>query len=270
MTASATASVLPVLRGLLRDGWRAEVGWCLGLALVIGLYLPLYPSMRSPELSGLLESLPQELVRTLNYDQIATGAGYTQATFFGLTGFALASIASIAWGAAFLAGAEESGRLELTLAHTVSRVQVVLESAAALAVRLAVLGVVAAVLILAVAGPAELDLAAGNLAAATLAWVSLALVSGTCALAGGALTGRRAWAIGAGTAVTIVGYGFNAVSRTGADLEWLGRLSPYRWAFGGAPLSDGADWPGLLLLWGASALAVAVSALALWRRDLRG
>jgi ABC-2 type transport system permease protein len=46
-------------------------------------------------------SLPPELVRTIGYENITTGAGYAQATFFGLTGFFLITIASITWGGAF-------------------------------------------------------------------------------------------------------------------------------------------------------------------------
>ncbi|SDN65407.1 ABC-type multidrug transport system, ATPase component [Cryobacterium flavum] len=53
-------------------------------------------------------------------DLAATGAGYTQATLFGLIGFLLLSIAATSWGAGALGGDEESGRLELTLAHGVT------------------------------------------------------------------------------------------------------------------------------------------------------
>ncbi|MBF6842443.1 hypothetical protein, partial [Acinetobacter baumannii] len=125
------------------DGWRGQIGWSLGIALAIGLYLPLFPSLQSPALAQLMSSLPIELVNTLGFDQIASGAGYAQSTFFGLIGFVLAAIASTSWGSGFIAGAEESGRLELTLAHAVSRTQYALESAAALVVRMLALGMVA-------------------------------------------------------------------------------------------------------------------------------
>ncbi len=93
MTSAALAPVptpaAPILSRHLRDGWRGQLGWSLGIAAVIGMYLPLFPSLQSPELSKLIDSLPAELVNALGFDQIASGAGYTQATFFGLLSFKL-------------------------------------------------------------------------------------------------------------------------------------------------------------------------------------
>lgn len=274
MTTAALAPIstpaAPILSRHLLDGWRGQLGWSLGIAAVIGMYLPLFPSLQSPELSKLIDSLPAELVNALGFDQIASGAGYTQATFFGLLGFVLAVIASISWGAAFIAGTEETGRLELTLAHAVGRAQYALESAAALIVKMLALGAVAFLLILALNSPVELDLSAANLLAVTLAWAGLGLLSGTAALAVGAATGRRSWAIGAGAGVAVLGYGLDAVGGSNDDLTWLANLSPYHWAFGNAPLAEGFDWAGLGLLWGLSAALIAVAVWALSRRDILG
>ena len=274
MTAVAVAparpSPLPVLRRWLVDGWRGLIGWSLGIAAVVFLYLPLYPSMRSPELVSLLDSLPPELVRTIGYDNITTGAGYTQATFFGLIGFVLITIAGIAWGAAFTGGAEESGRLELTLAHGVGRVPYALQSALALLLKLVVLGVVAYLLIWAMNGPAELELDPMNLIAVTKAWVGLGLFSAGAAFAVGALTGRRSWALGAGAGVAVVGYVLQAVANNSENLDWLRVLSPFDWAYGDAPLANGFDWVGLALLWGGSAVLLAIGTVGLARRDILG
>lgn len=276
MTALAPAAVttpaalLPVLRRWLGDGWRGLVGWSAGVAAVVFVYLPLYPSMKSPELVGLIDSLPPELVRTIGYEDITSGAGYAQATFFGLIGFVLITIAAISWGAAFTGGAEESGRLELTLAHGVGRVQYALESALALLVKLAVVGLVAWLLIWAVNGPGELELEAGHLAAVTAAWVGLGLLAGTAAFAVGALTGRRSWGLGVGAGVAVIGYVLQAVANNSEELEGLRVLSPFHWAYGEAPLSNGFDAGGLALLWGGSVLLVAVGTAALARRDILG
>lgn len=274
MTAVASARprpvALPVLRRWILDGWRGLLGWSLGVAAVVLLYLPLYPSMNSPELMRMIDSLPPELVRTLGYEDITSGAGYTTATFFGLVGFVLITIAGITWGASFIAGAEESGRLELTLAHSVGRAQYALESSAALVVKLLILGGVAGVLVWAMNGPAELGLDLSNLVAVTAAWVGLGTFSATTALTGGALTGRRSWSVGAGATVAVAGYVLQAVANNSDQLDWLRALSSYDWAFGRAPLADGADWAGLALLWGGSAILIAVSTAALSRRDILG
>lgn len=263
-------SALPILRRTLLDGWRGLVGWALGIVAVLALYLPLYPTLQGPEITELIDQLPAELVQTLGYDDMASGAGYAQASFFGLLGFVLITIASIGWGAAAIAGQEETGRLELTLAHAVGRVQVALESAAALIVKLLFLGGVVFGLLTVMSPAFELDLEPANILATTLAWVGLGALAGTTALAAGALTGRRVWALGAGAAVAVLGYAFDAVGKMNDGLEWLRNLSPFAWAYGFEPLANGVDWGGLGLLWGVSALLVAVAAWALSRRDVLG
>lgn len=261
---------LPILRRALTDGWRGLLGWTVGLAAVALLYLPLFPSMASPELTDVLDALPPALIETLGYRDIGTGPGYTQATFFGLIGFVLLTIASIGWGAALIGGAEESGRLELTLAHGVGRVSYAVQSAAALVLKLAWLGVAAWLIIRAIEGPAQLGLDAGNLWATVAAWVGAGLVSGAAALAAGGLTGSRAWSVGAGAGVAVAGYTLQAVANNSADLDVLRRFSPFDWAFGSAPLANGADVGGLGLLFGVSAVLIAVATLGLARRDVLG
>jgi len=261
---------LPVTRQWLGQGWSGLIGWSAGIAVVIFIYLPIYPSMQSPELVGMMDALPPELVRTLGFESITTGAGYAQATFFGLLGFALLTIAGISWGAAFIGGAEESGRLELTLAHGVGRVGFALQSALALVVKLLVLGAVGWLLIWALNGPAELGLEPANLVAVSTAWVGLALLSATAAFAGGALSGRRSWGIRIGAGVAVLGYVLQAAANNSDDLDWVRRFSPYAWAYGGEPLRNGYDWTGLALLWGGSIVLVGVGTWALSRRDILG
>ncbi|MDU0349361.1 ABC transporter permease subunit [Actinomyces sp. MRS3W] len=267
---ASRVSRLPILRRQLADGRRALVAWSVAVVAVLAMYLPVYPSLCSPELMQMLESFPADFIAVLGFDRITTGAGYTQASFFGLLGFALAAIAATAWGARFIAGAEETGRLELTLAHAVGRVQYAAESAATLIIRLAVLGVVTAAGLALLNAPAELELTARNVAAVTLAWVSLAVVSGAASLATGACTGRHSWALGVGGGVALLAYALDAVGKTATQLDWLAKASPYYWAFGNEPLRNGFDWGGLALLWGLSAALVALSCAALARRDIGG
>lgn len=261
---------LPILRRWLQQGWRGQLWWSLGLVAVALLYLPLYPAMKSPELSTLLDSLPTELVRTIGYQDITSGAGYVQATFFGLIGFVLITIAGVAWGATYIGTAEETGLLELTLAHGVGRAQYALEAATALLVKLLLLGILAYLVVWAMNGPGQLELNPANLAAVTAAWVGLGLLSATAAFAAGAVSGRRAWGLGAGAGVAVVGYVLHAVANNSEDLDGLRLYSPYDWAFGGRPLAEGWAVPGLAALWVGSALLVALATLALSRRDVLG
>ncbi|WP_144659333.1 ABC transporter permease subunit [Paenarthrobacter nicotinovorans] len=260
---------LPLFTKALTDSWRSTLAWAVGLTGAIMLYLPLYPSIGgSSQMQQMIDALPQGMTKALNYDQIATGPGYTQATLFGLIGFLLMSMASVGWGAAAVGGDEESGLLELTLAHSVTRVQIVLERALALIVRIAILTALVFVLVLVLNGPAQLNIDVGHLAGAVLLFAALALLSGTAALFVGALSGRKVYGVAAGAAVAVLGYVFNAVGRQSPNVDWLLNLSPYHWAYGNSPVASGADWGAVTGLYAISVALIALGAFALQRRDV--
>ena len=263
-------SVLPVFRRSIGESWRGLAGWTIGIAAMIGMYLPLYPSLgASTELQTLIDSMPKQLIDTLGYDQIASGAGYTEATFYGLMGFLLLTVAAVIWGSS-LAAAEESGRAELDLAHGIGRAQYTLESALSVLVRLLWLGAFAGLTVWALNGPAELELQPSRIAGASAALVGLAFLTAAAALLTAAATGRRLWATAVGAGVAVLGYIFQALANQSADLEWLHALSPYSWAFRQSPLAEGVDAGGLALTWVISLALVAAATLALRARDLRG
>ncbi|WP_167043673.1 ABC transporter permease subunit [Salinibacterium sp. ZJ454] len=246
------------------------IAWTLGIAAALLLYLPLFSSISSTDFQELIANLPEALVETIGYTSIGTGSGYVQSTFLGLMGFALFTIAAIAWGSAAVAGDEENGTLELTLAHSVSRSQVLLERWLALFARLLWLGVVSAALILLLNEPSSLDLEVGNVIAGTTMLVLLALSTGSIALAVGAITGRRTYATAAGAVVAVGGYAANAIANQVDELDWLYSASPYSWAFQFEPLVNGIDWICVSALVGLTAVAVTIGLAVFARRDVDG
>lgn len=262
--------ILPVFRRSIRESWRSLIGWTIGIAAVLFLYLPLYPSIgASDQMKQLIDSLPKQLVDTLGYNQITSGAGYTEATFYGLMGFVLTTIAAVLWGSS-LAAAEESGRAELDLAHGIGRSQYALETALSVLVRMLWLGLFAGLVIWMLNGPAELDLETAHIVGASAGLIGLAFLTASAALLAGAVTGRRIWATGVGAGVAVVGYAFQAVAKQSKDLEWLNAVSPYSWVYRHPPLVEGVDAGGLALTWGLAVVLVGASAVALRARDLRG
>ncbi|WP_318241845.1 ABC transporter permease subunit [Arthrobacter pullicola] len=261
---------LPVFRRAVVDTWRSTLAWTLALSAVLLLYLPLYPSMNGADMRNMIEGLPPELVNALGYEDILSGPGYVQATFFGLLGFVLITAAAVSWGSAAVAGAEESGRLELVLSHGVGRGQYALESALGILVRLLWFAVVTAVLVLTLSGPSELGLEAANVAAVEASWLGLGYLAASIAMAIGALTGRRTAALSTAAGVAAAGYVLNALANQNPDLDWLRTFSPYSWAYLNDPLADGPDLAGLGLLAAGCVLFTAVTVWALDRRDILG
>jgi Putative exporter of polyketide antibiotics len=261
---------LPIFRRDTLLSWRGLVGWSAGLIAVCALYLPIYPAMAGDDLQNLLANLPSELIDTLGYSDISSGAGYLQAAVFGLLGFIFLTIAGVSWGAAAIAGTEESGSLELTLAHGISRFQYALQAACAIIVKLLILGSITFLTILAFNKPSQINVAVAGILAATLAWVGLGALTAMVSLCFGAMTGSRKWAIGAGSAVAVAGYVFQALANNSERLKWLDSISPFSWAYEADPLTNGFDWGGLALLWGFSLLFLVAAIAALMRRDIKG
>ncbi|MDX5398657.1 MAG: ABC transporter permease, partial [Actinomycetes bacterium] len=113
-----------------------------------------------------------------------------------------------------------------------------------------------------------LGLAAGNVLAAVTAFVLLLVTSAMAALAAGAVVGRRVVALAAGAALAVFGYVGDAVGGQSAGWGWLQDVSPFAWAYGRDPISEGWDVGGLALLLALSAVLLGVAVLAFRRRDV--
>ncbi|NLG09806.1 MAG: ABC transporter permease subunit [Deinococcales bacterium] len=257
-----------LLRRFLREHRRGLVGWSLGLAAVCFVYLPIYPSMAGPELSRLMEQLPEALLVAMGMTGPLDGAGYTHASVFGLVGTLLMIMAAVSWGTRAVAGDEESGAMELTLAHPVTRTELVWQRAVGVALLTGALALAVTLSLLVLSRPSQLGLVTTNVLATGAAFWGLGLLHGWVALAAGALTGRRSVALGAAGGLAVAGYLADAVGSQRVGLGWLGRLSPFDWAYGSEPLRHGLDASGLLLLGAVALLALVVAVWAFSRRDV--
>lgn len=259
---------MTLLRRFLQENRRGLIGWSIGLAATCVVYLPLYPVMAGPELSAIMDQMPEALRAAMGMGGPLDGIGYTHASIFGLIGTMLLIIAAVGWGTRAVAGDEESGALELTLSYPVTRRQVVLERALAIALQTVLLAGVVTLAIVALSGPSQLGIGAGDAVAVGIAFWALGTLFAFVSLAAGALSGRRSVALGAGAGAAVVAYLAHAIGSQLPDLDWLQRLSPFNWAYGADPLRNGFDPVGIGLLVGAAVLMLLLATWALSRRDV--
>ncbi len=258
------SSPLPIFTDVLAGQLRSFVLWGLALGGVAAMYTSFWPLMDTAEMAGLLDSMPEALIQAMGYDRIGTPGGYITSTVYGLVGPALLLVYAISKGARLIAGEEEDGTLELELTAPVSRLRVYFERLAALWVLLlgltTILGLstYTLVLILKMAVPAT------NVLAGTLGLLLFLLGMGTSAFAVGATFGRRALALGLGSALAVAAFMLNAIGPV-VDLAWMSAISPFSWYLGENPLDNGFDVFGLLRL----AIIPPVAAAAGWVRFLR-
>lgn len=260
---------LPVFWYTLRTSWLSLLIWSLGLIAISVLYLSLYPSMAEMDLAAMVSQLPPALIEGLGFSGIASGSGYAQSTVFGLVGFVLLCVAGISWGGNLIGGAMQDGRLELILAHSVSRASYTLQVAASIIIRLGLIGFATAVIVIVLNAPAELNLNVANIWAVTTSWVGLATLVSVIALFVGALCGNSTVAVSVAGGITALAYLFQAIAKSVADFGWMSALSPYDWAYRHDPLTNGLDAGGLVLLWGAAAFFVLAAMVTLQWRDIK-
>jgi ABC-2 type transport system permease protein len=156
------------------------------------------------------------------------------------------------------------------LAAPVSRTRLVLERALALGLETAIVALVTWLAFWLLDPLFDLgSVSAGKLAAAVASLALGAYVLGLLALAVGALTGRRAVALGVGAAVASVAFLFTTLAPLSDTLTARRELSPGWQAFGYRPVVEGIDWGAIALLGAEGAVLLAAAVWAFGRRDVR-
>jgi ABC-2 type transport system permease protein len=256
-------------RGVL-DHRRALVGWCLGIAAYVAMIAAIFPSIESsPQFDELVESYPDALKALFGLEggSITSGAGYLDVELFSLMLPLLVLVLAIGSGARTFAGEEDAGRLELPLSYPVRRRAVVLAKGAAVALEVLAACAAAGVAIAVFDPLVGLDLSLSNLVQALVGLAALGLLFGWSALALGAALPSRALAIGLPAGVAAAAYLVGGLHSLAGWLDPFRFVSPF-WLVGTAPLRNGADALGVLVVAISAALALLAGAWLVERRDL--
>ena len=263
--------MLTTLRYSLAQFRGQILGWGLGVAALGLILVPFYDVFmeQQADFMQMLESYPPEFMAFFGGDaaSMTTPAGYLGMYGFSMLPVILGIFALIA-GSGLLASDEENGRLDLIVAHPVSR-------AALFWGRLAgfVLSTVA-ILILSwlgfsvLLGGSLLDVSWGEMALPFLPLLAQVLCYGTLALLFSMLLPARRLAAMAAGLVMVVSYFSSSMATLNESLAAVARFLPYDYFQGGDALS------GLNLTWflGLLAASTVLALLAWWRfqrRDIR-
>jgi ABC-2 type transport system permease protein len=251
------------------DQRRGLIGWAIGITAVGVGYAAFYPAVNSPQYVDMLASFPQDVLDAMGFADIGSAAGYLGSTTFGLLGPALIVVMAAALGGAAIAGDEESGRLDLTLAHPVSRWAVLTQRFAALVVGMLIVCAILTLALVAISGPAELgEIGPSNLVAGGLHLALLGTLFGAVAITVSAATGRRALVYAVVAIVGVVGFFGNNLGPSVEGLTWLRDVSPFRYYSGGLPLRNGVQLADAAILAIASLVLVIAGGWRFDRRDL--
>lgn len=247
------------------------LGWGLGVAALGLILVPFYDVFMEQQADFLqmLESYPPEFLAFFGGDaaSLATTEGY-----LGMYGFSMlpviVGIFAVIVGSGLLASDEESGRLDLIVAHPVSRTGIYWGRTLAFVAASLGIMIVGWLGFSILLGGSSLDVTWGQMALPFLPLLAQTLLYGALALLlSMLLPARRLAAAGTGM-VLVLSYLLTSMAGLNESLAAIARFLPYDYFQGGEAI-NGLDWPSFLGLLVASA---ALALLAWWRfqrRDIR-
>ncbi|WP_026460929.1 ABC transporter permease subunit [Schaalia suimastitidis] len=262
--------MLAVCSHEIRATWTAFLLWILAFSGLLVAYGSFYPLLGTgPGMQELIQQLPADMVEALGYDAIASGAGWTHSTFFGLLGLFLICAAGIVWGTRALASEEDSGRLEMTLAHGISRLNYYGQQLLMLLLRFLVIGVITSCVLLGLNEGAQLRVDIALIPAEVVAWLALGFFFAALSIGLGAVGIRAQIAQALAVGVLLLSYLADALGKAVTDYEWLRYCSPISWVYRSIPLQDGWPFAGIVLLLGCSLCFIGVGGVVFRSRDIR-
>ncbi len=260
-----------IFRYALSKSRGAILGWGLGLFALGLLIVPIFDVMveQQETLLQLVENYPPELMAFFgDFANFATPSGFLSVEYFSYMPLIL-GIVAIASGSGLVTSDEESGTLDLTMSHPLSRTAFFLGRVAALLVTLVAILLIAWIGIAAPSSASEaFNLGWGELLLPFISLLAFLLLFAALALfLSMILPSRRAASMVSGI-LLVGGFFINGFSGINADLEPIADFLPFKYTQGGDALS-GLNMTWLLGLLGAS---LVFALLAWWRferRDIR-
>ncbi len=255
----------------LEDQGRTLLIWTVSAALLVGMYVAVWPSLRDqPTMSDFLDQMPEAfraLFATTGAD-MSTPVGYIQIELMSFMGPLLVIGYAVATGVSAISGEEDRHTLELLLSNPVGRTRVVLEKFAELAFGTFLIAAVTGAALVLEGRLTRMDLPVGNTFAAMLHLALLGLVFGTLALAVSAATGRSTLSRSVPALLAVVAYLVNSLAPLVDWLQPLQKLSPFYSYIGHDPLRTGVSAGGVLVALLTVAVLLALAVAGLRRRDV--
>jgi ABC-2 type transport system permease protein len=250
---------------------RSAIWWGVAIGALCATTAGFWPSLEGSEaLDAFSEEEMRSVLEAFGAQNMGTAAGYLDGQMYALMLPLLLSGMAIAHVTALTAGDEDAGRLEFLHALPVSREAVWIARWLA-ATTMLLLVSVATGLVMLLARPvlSLTEVPAMRLVTATVGCALLATFHAAVGYAASGAGMRRSGAVTVSVGVLITGYVLSFLVPIVEGLSWARRGSPWFWALGQQPVTDGVDVFGWVLLIGVTAGAAVAGTALVCRRDLR-
>ncbi|GAA1853691.1 ABC transporter permease subunit [Asanoa iriomotensis] len=256
-----------LVRKTWRDDRRSLLGWAVGVAAFVTIYVGFYPQFQGTA-AVKDDALPQGFADFVGIQNMTTPAGYLEATVYSLIGPLLLIMCGVLLAARTIARPEEEGAMELLLAVPLSRSAFARQRLAAAGVAVTAVAAIPWLLVTALAAGLDIDVPFRNIAAASVGLIALVWCFSGIAFLIGAATGRRGQVVAITGAVAVATYLLRALSGMIDGAGWLRWLTPFHYFTGADPLRTGFHWGNIAVLV-AIAMVTCVAGIVLFeRRDV--
>lgn len=239
----------------------------IGLIAVMAAVGALFPSIGHS--IGRLD-VPKSVSNLLGGADYATITGWFRSEIAAIYGPLVVAGLAITGAAAVTAGEEEDRIMALVLAYPIRRSRLVVAKAAAIAAVVLILAFATWIGLIVGVAIAGGGITVGHMTALAVQLALFGFVAGALAIAIAAGTGRRSLATGVAAGVAVLGWLINSFAPLVSGLGWLKYLSLFYYYAGHDPLSRGVGVGDAIVLAGLAVVLVAIAALGIERRDLRG
>jgi ABC-2 type transport system permease protein len=246
------------------------LGWGICLGLLGGYLISFYDTLadQQAQLIEMIKAYPPEMFAFFgDMTKLFTPGGYLNTEFFSYMPIILGIYVVLA-GSGLLASDEESGTLDLVLAHPVSRAEIYFGRLAAFMTSLVAIHTVTWLGFWFFVPGTTLEITPGELALPFLSLLSLMVLFGALALLFSMLLPARSMAAMTSGLLLVASYFISSLAKIDEDLRQLAKFSPLNYYQGGEALA-GMEWKWFLGLLG---VALGCVLLAWWlfeRRDIR-
>jgi ABC-2 type transport system permease protein len=261
-----------VARRTLAARKKSLLGWGIGVAGFMVLIVASYPAIRDQSgITDLIDEYPDWVQQILGLGgglSITSPAGYLNSQVFANVLPLVFLIFLIAFAVREVAGAEQDGTMELTLAHPVTRDDYLLEKTLAMIGGGVLLALVAAVTMLVPALAIAMDLSIWGVISAIVSVFAMCLLFGVLALAVAAATGSKALALGISAGLGVAAYVLWGLQSLLDAIAVTRFFNPFHWALAGDPILDGIQAANIAGLLVATAVLLGLAVWLFRGRDL--
>ncbi len=231
--------------------------------------MALYPSFKnSTSFDDLIKNDPTAAALFGVSGSLTSTAGWLNGNIYANLFPLVMLLLTIGYGAAAIAGQNEDGTLCLLLTLPRRRAEVLYEKVAAMALQAAFVSATVGACVL-VGRSFDLTVTVGNVLAVSVAVCLLALDFGLVTMTVGALTGSRATALGAGTALAAVSYLIGSLAPVVSLIHPLRFISLFYWSVGDNQIGDGVSLADFAVLIAVGICGLYAALIAFRRLDIR-